>query len=375
MDTISQRFLHKYLFLAKEKVMRICFSVAVLCCLLSGYTRADWQLIWSDEFDDTGLPDNTKWGYETGYVRNQEAQYYTNARAENARAENGVLIIEARKDNWQGHEYTSASLTTKNKHSWQYGRFEMKARINTQLGMWPAFWSMGITNRWPACGEVDIMEYYQQTILANAFWSGSGGTTGNSRTLPLTAFINRDPDWTSQFHVWRMDWNANSMDIFLDDMPINRIDLTTIVNYGTDFNPFRQPHYIIINLAIGGTMGGSLTNAVFPARYEVDYVRIYQDQPTGVIDTPGPLRRPGQVRRHNGPDQDHVEFIFRNLLPGQPATLDIFDAHGRIISQRPRAAGENGSFRWNRAGAQAGVYFYTLHSAGAADRGSFVIFK
>jgi beta-glucanase (GH16 family) len=245
----------------------ICLGLTAGCAA----TAAWGQLVWSDEFDYTGLPDNTKWGYETGYVRNQEAQYYTNARAENARVESGLLIIEGRHDNWNGHEYTSASVTTKNKHSWQYGAFEMRARIDTSLGLWPAFWCMGIAGRWPGCGEVDIMEFYTGKVLANAFWNGGADT----RTIPVGYF--NQPDWSGQFHVWRMDWTADRMNLSLDSLVVNSIDLTQTVNSSDGINPFHQPHYLIANLAMGGTCGGDLTNTPFPARYEIDYIRIYRD--------------------------------------------------------------------------------------------------
>jgi beta-glucanase (GH16 family) len=133
-------------------------------------SRSGYQLVWADEFDQKGKPNPQNWTYETGFVRNQEQQWY---QPENAWCENGMLIIESRRErrlnpsfqsgskNWtenrQYAEYTSASLTTKGLHSWQYGRFEMRGRIDTRLGLWPAFWTLGVAGEWPRNGEIDII--------------------------------------------------------------------------------------------------------------------------------------------------------------------------------------------------------------------------
>ena len=142
---------------------------------------AGYKLVWSDEFNKHGRPDPNKWTYERGFVRNRELQWY---QPENARCENGLLIIEGRRERKvnpryrpdsrnqmerrEYAEYTSASLTTRGLHSWQYGRFEMRGRIDTRDGLWPAFWTLGVEGPWPGCGEIDIMEYYRGMLLANA---------------------------------------------------------------------------------------------------------------------------------------------------------------------------------------------------------------
>jgi len=135
--------------------------ICYLLVFLSVGCAQDWKLVWSDEFDRPGLPDPAKWGYEKGFVRNQEKQYYTEARKENARVEGGMLIIESRREEYRNAHYTSASLTTQGTASWTYGRMEMRAKLPTGRGIWPAFWMLGINESqvgWPACGEIDIME-------------------------------------------------------------------------------------------------------------------------------------------------------------------------------------------------------------------------
>ena len=250
---------------------------------------AGYALAWSDEFDRDGAPDAARWGYERGFVRNQELQWY---QPENARVEAGLLVIEGRREphanpNYQAGatdwkrarefaDYTSASLTTRNMHSWQYGMFEMRGRIDTRAGLWPAFWTLGVAGPWPRNGETDIMEYYRGLLLANVAW----GSSAQGRAVwadTRTPIASLGETWADAFHVWRMDWDADHIRLFVDDRLLNDVDLTRTINEdGTGLNPFHQPHHLILNLAIGGTSGGDPSATTFPARFEVDYVRVYQ---------------------------------------------------------------------------------------------------
>jgi beta-glucanase (GH16 family) len=251
-----------------------------------------YQLVWSDEFNTDGPPDFVKWTYERGFVRNQELQWY---QPDNAICKNGMLVIEARREriknpnykpdskNWMLNreyaEYTSSSLTTKGIYSRMFGRFEMRGRIDTRPGMWPAFWTLGDDGNWPSCGEIDIMEYYRGILLANAAWASEKpwSPIWDDSKKPITDF--NDPNWSEKFHVWRMDWDANSIELYVDDLLLNTIDLQKTINQdGQNENPFHQPHYIILNLAIGGTQGGDPSETEFPAKYEIDYIRIYREQ-------------------------------------------------------------------------------------------------
>jgi len=160
-------------------------------------------------------------------------------------------------------------------HKWKYGRFEMRGRIDTRAGIWPAFWTLGAEGRWPANGEVDIMEYYRGMLLANLIWAGERRTRDITVRKPITSF--EDPEWSSKFHVWRMDWDENRILITVDGLVLNDSDLNKTLNPdGT--NPYRHAHYMILNLAIGGTAGGDPSDTKFPARFEVDYVRVYQKE-------------------------------------------------------------------------------------------------
>ena len=252
--------------------------------------KAQYKLVWADEFNTDGQFDPNNWTGEKGFVRNHEEQWYQD---ENAYVKNGMLVIEAKREkiknpnyvdkstNWKENReyagYTSASIVTKGKHSWQYGRFEIKAKIDTRSGIWPAFWTLGDNGEWPENGEIDIMEFYRGMLLANAVWGSTEKWKGiwSTTKKPITEF--NDLDWSKKFHVWRMDWDEKSIKLYVDDLLLNSIDLEKTYNANSpNKNPFRQPHYIVLNMAIGGDNGGSAFNTFFPAKFEVDYVRVYQ---------------------------------------------------------------------------------------------------
>ena len=249
---------------------------------------AGYKLVWSDEFDVDGRPSSANWKYEHGFVRNEEAQWY---QPDNATVSGGLLIIEARREqkanpnymagstdwkrNRQYAEYTSTSMITSGLHSWQFGRFEMRGRIDTRSGMWPAWWTLGDSGEWPSNGEIDIMEFYRGNVLANVACGTSTRYQAkwDSVSKPISSF--NDAQWSSKFHVWRMDWDDTKIDLYLDDVLMNTSNLADMLN-PNGMSPFRQPDYMILNLAIGGQNGGDPANTTFPARFEVDYVRVFQ---------------------------------------------------------------------------------------------------
>ncbi len=248
----------------------------------------DWKLVWADEFETNGAPNPANWDFERGFVRNHELQWY---QPENAFCTNGLLVIEARREhkpnplfitngsNWKNRreqiEYTSASLTTDKLHEFKYGKFEMRARIDTRSGSWPAFWMLGATPhiRWPAGGEIDIMEFYTNTVLANFGWQLDGEINWHSAKKPLADF--GDAAWSKKFHVWTMEWDAQKIDLLLDGKLMNYLNLAA-ANQADQGNPFQRPLYFILNQAIGGDCGGDPAETTFPLRYEIDWVRVYQ---------------------------------------------------------------------------------------------------
>lgn len=281
----------------KQK-LRLTLLLALLA--LSTHAQRNWRLIWSDEFNTPGRPDTAVWEPEHGFVRNHEAQWY---QPDNAYCHNGCLVIEARKEkrrnprfnkaskDWRQQrkfiQYSSASLTTRRSFSFLYGRLEVKAKIPTASGAWPAIWLLGKDNPWPSCGEIDVMEFYRVNsvphILANAAWGDDQPhhAVWNSKRIPFSHFTEKDPHWADKFHVWRMDWTPRNIRIYLDDELLNDIPMRDIKNgtIGNGINPFTRPQYLLLNLAIGGDNGSDIDNRAMPMRYEIDYVRVYQQPP------------------------------------------------------------------------------------------------
>ena len=284
------------------RIVGICFLLS-LSALESKAQEDGWKLVWSEEFEQDGRLDTTVWNYEHGFVRNHEDQWY---QSENAYQKNGKLVIEARREDagrknpgyeagstdWRKSRehivYTSASVNTAGKREFLYGRFEVRAKIPTAGGAWPAIWLLGSGMPWPSCGEIDMMEYYRiggvPHILANACWGDSipNHAVWNSQRIPFTHFTGRDAKWADKFHTWRMDWDESSIRFYLDDELLNEISLGTTVNgsIGLGTNPFRKPQYVLLNLALGGDNGGKIADEAFPMKYEIDYVRVYQKVPS-----------------------------------------------------------------------------------------------
>jgi len=233
-------------------------------------------LVWQDEFDGQGLPDASRWNNEVGLIRNNERQFYTERRSENARLEGGRLVIEARKEAFQGAAYTSASLTSR--ANWTYGRIEVRAKLPKGRGTWPAIWTLG-TNigqvGWPACGEIDIMEnvgFEPLRIHGSVHTAAYNHTKGTQKTATID-IGNPSED----FRVYAMEWYRDRIDVFADGQKY-----FTFRNEGTGSQvwPFDAAQYLLINLAIGGSWGGQkgIDDSKFPARYVVDYVRVYRQK-------------------------------------------------------------------------------------------------
>ena len=258
---------------------------------MAGDKNSKWELIWYDEFNYKGLPDSTKWSYEEGFVRNRELQYYTKARKENVRVEEGFLVIESRKEkvrnpnfhpdssDWrysrESAEYTSASINTKVKAGFMYGRIEAGIQLPHGSGVWPAFWTLGVNHsevKWPTCGEIDILEYFggerPNRIESNMHY-GIGGKRHHRQGV---VELNHPPEG---FHVYAIEWYEGQVDFYFDDnkywtFPVNLAD-------DGSYNSYRNPHYILLNFALGGAAAsGEVDESLLPQKYLVDYVRVYK---------------------------------------------------------------------------------------------------
>ena len=264
----------------------------------AGFSKQEgWALMWHDEFDYEGQPNPDVWSHEVGFKRNQELQWY---QSNNAVCKDGLLIITGKKEQVKNPEYTpnsndwkksrdyarytASSIKTQGKKEFQYGCFEIRAKIPTAGGAWPAIWTLGTEMEWPSNGEIDIMEYYRiqgvPHILANTAWGTNRryNAKWNSTKIPFSDFTEKDPQWADKFHIWRMDWDETAIRLYLDDKLLNETFLSDTRNgsLGEYKNPFKQPHYILLNLAIGGVNGGTPDDTAYPVQYEIDYVRVYQ---------------------------------------------------------------------------------------------------
>ena len=257
---------------------------------LSPLHADDWKLVWSDEFNHPGAPDAKKWNYEEGFVRNQELQFYTRDRRENARVENGHLVIEGRHEafpnpafregarDWQHSrkqaEYTSACLITQKLEAWKYGRVVVRAKLPQGKGVWPAIWMLGEQGGWPRCGEIDIMEFVSHEkgkVFGTVHYAKPGA--GNEHQSAGGNLTNGTLH--TDFHDYGLEWNERTMAITFDGKAYFTFDLDK-AGQGMMDNPFHKPFYLLINLAIGGSWGKEADPSVYPQRFEIDWVRVYQ---------------------------------------------------------------------------------------------------
>ena len=246
------------------------------------------KLVWNDEFDGVGAPDPEKWGYEIGYIRNNEAQYYTD-RLENVFQKDGALTIRTLKEKFpiagkpgskgrEVAEYTSGSINTLGKASWLYGRVEVRARLPKGKGIWPAIWMMGTNIReigWPRCGEIDIMEYVGKEP-GRVYGTIHMRRRGAEPWKNVSKGNNVEPgNPEGRFCVYALEWTEDKMTILVDETVVLEF-LRSEEEGKTDVWPFDKPHYLLLNTAIGGAWGGEIADETCPTDYLIDYVRVYQ---------------------------------------------------------------------------------------------------
>ncbi|QRN40846.1 MAG: family 16 glycosylhydrolase [Neisseriaceae bacterium] len=287
------------------KIIPSLITLLLLSCNVSSNKQVElyqeensnrYELVWSDEFDYTGSPDPEKWDFEEGFVRNEEPQWY---QKQNAYVDGTCLVITAKKQikhnpnydplsldwtkNRKQANYTSASLTTAKRFDFKYGKIDIRAKIDTNGNSWPAFWLLGSRNLYqsppvpfPVLGEIDVLEYYQNSIYANLFWQGKKGLNKSVQKYRIDRFTP-PIDW-SRYHIWTLIHTHDSIEIVLDyTYVLNKINISDIKNYYAKNNPFRENFYFILNLALKDknkkiTYPNNNEDAIF----KVDYVRVYK---------------------------------------------------------------------------------------------------
>ena len=298
-----------------------------------------WEVIWSDEFDYTGVPDATKWNYHSGGIGNNEQQGYTSS-IKNSYVENGSLRITAIKEptvyRQTTYPYSSARLNTANKFTVQYGRIEASIWIPGDAGVWPAFWTLGASGGWPGGGEFDIFEYSggkplwgvtpPNYINSNFIYRKADGSTNNLANMAYLYYITP----TDGYHTYAVEWDDKSILWYYDNKKFaSRNTLPEVLKVYAGTNPASQPHYLLINLAMGGDGGGGIDPNFTSANMYVDYVRVSKLTPiSSVVDEiasgsgfevyPNPLAEAGSLTVK---------------LPEGATQLSIFDITGKIVYQ------------------------------------------
>lgn len=236
-----------------------------------------WNLVWHDEFDDEQI-NRENWTFDIGGHGwgNGEMQYYTD-RSENARLENGLLVVEARQEKYAGSYYTSARLKSQGLQEFQYGRMEARLKVPEGKGFWPAFWMLGsnfLQAGWPDCGEIDIMEHIGKEpdlIMGTLHGPGYSGALG------LSGWNRQTYNIADDFHTFAIEWDQNQITWFYDGNAYHTVKREDVSNRPWVFD---QPFFFIVNFAVGGTLGGMVSpQTVFPSQYLVDYVRVYEKLP------------------------------------------------------------------------------------------------
>lgn len=241
--------------------------------------KKGYKLVWNDEFDYSGLPDSLKWNYDTvgnswGWGNN-ELQFYTFKRNENAWVSDGTLKLKAIKEDYNGFGYTSARLTTKGKGDWLYGRYEISAKLPDGRGLWPAIWMLSTDweyGGWPESGEIDIMEnvgYNPSEVFATVHTANFNHMLNTQIGSTIEIADDRE-----NFHCYALEWNENKLDFFVDDSLYFTFNKES--QNPNDW-PFDKRFHLLVNLAVGGNLGGKegVDDAIFPAVMEVDYVRVF----------------------------------------------------------------------------------------------------
>lgn len=311
-------------------------AAILLITLVFASTSARTEVVWSDEFNGPAI-DLSVWTYDAGNsgFGNGELQYHT-ARSENAYIENGNLVIEARRESYNGSAFTSARLKTQGRFAFKYGTLEARIKVpDLANGLWPAFWLLGANIgqvNWPACGEVDILEMGMKSAItdgvvnrrvhAGAFWDYQGNNADYGLDLTLPTNLNSD------YHLYKLVWTPNMMTVSVDGTQVWALDISDIE--GPSLEEFHRPMFIITNLSVGGYNFVEITDpaqitAPFPAKMYIDWIRLssnpdtvlYYGDDTAETGTFGVFTETTPVTNHLVYDTDAVIYLWNNLTPAE----------------------------------------------------------
>ena len=320
------------------------------------------ELVWFDEFDDSGAINTMNWHHQTELIAgdswaNNEEQHYT-ALQQNSYVDNGTLKIKAIRESYtdqeQEKQFTSARLNSK--YAFKYGRVEVRAKLPSVAGTWPAIWLLGKninedgaywdedfgTTSWPWCGEIDIMEpnIAKTEMLATWHWNNGGGYFYNSKGI-----ATNNADTSQNFHVYSLEWNADNMKIYMDNILINEMET---------INPFNQEFFILLNLAMGGNLGGPIADSFTNDTMEIDYVRVYQKSNLSVSEA-----ETNELKYYSNPVEHKLNIKFEQIN-NQIIDMHVIDVFGRVISKRQYVI-NNFMVSYDTDSLNSGIYFVSLH--------------
>ena len=369
-----------------QKVNSLASILIFIFLSLQATTAAaqDYRLVWSDEFDGTEL-DPSKWEYMTGDGTalglpsgwgNNELEWY---RSDNAAVENGLLRITAKKENYSGKLYTSARIRTRNKGDWTYGRFEFSIKFPQGKGIWPAIWlypTDAVYGGWAASGEVDIIEYLgheTNKVYGTLHYGGQwpdNKQSGKSYQLSAGAFCD-------EFHNFAMEWEEGVFRWYVDGH-LYQTQTSWYSENGPYPAPFDQPFHLIMNVAVGGNWPGSPdAKTTFPQTMEVDYVRIYEKNETGIdVDEKSAPAGFSLLQNHPNPFNPATTITFQLAQPGS-VTVKIYSVSGQEIAclmDEYLQAGAH-SIPWNAVTLPGGLYFSRLQTQGLSMTGKMLLQK
>jgi len=234
----------------------------------------DRSLVWAEEFDGKKIDTDT-WNFKKGLGHNNEKQYYTSS-SKNLRIDNGLLVIEARKEKYKESKYTSARINTLGKKLFKYGRIEIRAKLPEGNGTWPAIWMLGENRQrdgYPECGEIDIMEHVGKS--PTEIHGAIHYPELDNKKLNSSAKTSKMPFSKDGYYTYAIEWDEKSINYFIDEELFHSFTIEDAERDGRE-NIFQKPFYLIMNLALGGKWAGEIDDSIFPARFYVDYIRYYK---------------------------------------------------------------------------------------------------
>lgn len=329
------------------------------------------ELIWSDEFNDATI-NPTNWVFEIGNNNgwgNNELEYYTN-RPVNATTKDGNLMIIARKENYGGKSYTSARMKTQGKREFTYGKIEARIKAPVGQGIWPAFWTLGANINqsgvgWPKCGEIDILEHVSNspTVHGTIHWDSNGHAEYGGKTI----------NDVTQFHVYGIEWDAKAIKWFVDGKKFHEASIANNVN---STHEFHLPHFLILNLAVGGRWPGNPdATTVFPDTLFVDYVRVY-GLPTSANSMEDPGNYHSLSQNYPNPLQSTTTISF-NLPSKSFVSLKVFNSKGKEVASLESKELSSGRHerQWDATGFPNGIYYYRLQAGEFIESKKLVVLK